>query len=1125
MPSYQKQPLQINFSKGLDTKTDPWQVQADNFLVLNNMIFTTGGRLTKRNGYGNLSVNVNTTTSGITTSSTGLSGATFLTTFNENLTAVGQNLLAYSSSTGDWTNQGTLQPVELSVLPLVRSNTNQTQVDTAVSSNGLVCTVYTDQTPTSLSTPRYLYTIANAKTGQTIIAPTAIPIASGAVTGSPRVFCTGSYFIIVFTNVISAVSHLQFVAISVNTPTNVTANADIASAYVSATSLSWDGVVVGNKLYVAYNTTTGGQSIKITYINSNLTVATPTTYSNSGKVTATLMSLTADTYNPASPIIWASYYDSVGTVGYTFAVDQNLNKVISTPVEIIASGTVLNIATAAYNGNLNVFYEVSNNYGYDSSIPSHYIKTLQVTQAGTAGSTTTLVRSVGLASKAFIYNGSPYFLSIYSSSYQPTYFLLNSSGNVVARFAYQNAGSYYTVGLPGVAITGNIIQIGYLYKDLLESESSFQSTGTQTTSNIYAQTGLNLISLTLGTSQVAPTEIAEALHLSGGFLWMYDGVSPVEHNFFLYPDSVEGTPSNSGGSMVAQEYQYQAVYTWTDNQGNIHRSAPSIPIIVDMSTNNKAFTQPTPKTPTGTGTSGQTTITVSSATGLAVGQIITDTTNPTYIQLGTYITDVSGTTLTLSQPLAGSPSGDTLSISALCSVSVNIPTLRLTYKTSNPVKIELYRWSTAQEAFYQVTQIQTPLINSTTSDYVTFSDTYADNQILGNSLLYTTGGVIENIGAPSFIDTTLFDDRLWGIDAEDQNLLWYSKQVIETTPVEMSDLFTLYIAPSIGSQGSTGPLTCIAPMDDKLILFKQNAIYYINGTGPDNTGANSQYSSPFFITSAVGCTNPQSVVVMQNGLMFQSDKGIWLLGRDMTINYIGAPVEALTLNATVESALSIPKTTQVRFVLNTGITLMYDYFYMQWGTFSGVAAISATLYNGYHTLLNSSGSVFQETPGTYVDGSNPVLMNFTTAWLQMAGILGYQRTYFFYMLGEYLTPHFMNIGIAYDFNTTPEQTLLLQPSNFSPNYGGNGSDSASPYGQQSTYGGPGNLESWRGFLTRQRCHSIQLQFQEIYDPSFGVAPGPGLYITGLKLLLAVARSFRAAGTAETIQTQSGGGNQ
>lgn len=1105
-----KQAVDISFAKGVDTKTDPWRVPVGNFLDLSNMVFTTSMRLTKRNGYGSLPALPET--------------ATFLTTFNQNLTAIGTSLQALSDGSDQWVNKGTLHPVELKTLPLIRSNTNQSQVDTAIASNGLICTVYTDQTPTSLSTPRYMYAVADSITGQNIVSPRVIPVTSGVVTGSPRVFVVGAYFVIVFTNVITATSHLQFVAVSISNPTIVTTNSDIASSYVSSTRLSWDAVVVNTSLYIAYNTTSGGQAIQFRYLTAQLSVSGATTFSNAGRVTATIMSVTADVSNLSAPIIYATYYNSGTSLGYVAAVDTQLNKIITVPAQWLATGTVDNIATVASSGVLRIYYEVDNNYSYDSAIPTHYISTNTVTQSGTVGSASILVRSVGLASKGFIVDGDYYFFASYQSTYQPTYFLINGSGEVVSRFAYSNGGGYCSVGLPSVTVNGLSAQVGYLIKDFITSQNT-SATESITKSNIYSQTGINLITFTIGTSNVVPAEIAQTLNLSGGFLWEYDGYSPVEQNFFLWPDSVEGTPHNTGGAMLSQEYQYQVVYTWTNNQGNIEFSAPSIPLIVDMSTANKAFTQPTPLVPTGTFTAGQSTIVVSSATGLMVGQIVTDTTTPASIQAGSYITNIVGTTITINLPVTANGAADNLSISSINSVTLNIPTLRLTYKVSNPVKIQIFRWSVAQQEFFQVTSISQPLINSKTVDSVSFVDTQADNQILGNSLIYTTGGVIENIGAPSFNALTLFDDRLWGINAEDENLLEYSKQVIEATPVEMSDLLSIYVAPSIASQGSTGNMKCIAPMDDKLIIFKPNALYYINGTGPNNTGANSQYSEPIFITSVVGSSNQQSIVFMPDGLIFQSDKGIWLLGRGMAVSYIGAPVEAYTKNATVQSAVSVPGTTQVRFTLSSGITLMYDYYFQQWGTFTGVPAISSTLYQDLHTYLNEDGAVFQETPNVYLDASNPVTMSFTTSWINLAGLQGYQRAYFFYMLGQYISPHFLQVSIAYDYNPAPVQSTTISPSNYSPNYGGveavlnthpKGTQS---YGAGSPYGGPGDVEQWRIFLSNQRCQAFQVTIQEIYDKSLGVPAGEGLRMSGLNLLVSAVRSFRAG----PVQQSVGGG--
>jgi uncharacterized membrane protein len=304
-----KQSVSVNFSSGLDLKTDPYQLPIGRFLSLKNTVFTVGGRLTKRNGYGTF---------------TDLPlAASFLTTFNGNLTAIGSNIQAYVAGTNTWVNKGALEPVELSTLPLIRSNTNQSQVDTAIASNGLICTVYTDQTPTSLSTPRYMYAVADSVTGQNVVSPTVIPASSGSVNGSPRVFALGAYFIIGFS---TSTNHLQYIAVSIANPSLVTTAVDISSSVSSSSGLSWDGAVVGNSLYLAYYTTSGGSAIHITYLSSSLILQASTVYSDAGKVTATIMSVAIDNSTPSNPIIWAAYYNSGTSTGYAFAVNSNLQK-------------------------------------------------------------------------------------------------------------------------------------------------------------------------------------------------------------------------------------------------------------------------------------------------------------------------------------------------------------------------------------------------------------------------------------------------------------------------------------------------------------------------------------------------------------------------------------------------------------------------------------------------------------------------------------------------------------------------------------------------------------------------------------------------------------------------------
>ncbi len=447
------------------------------------------------------------------------------------------------------------------------------------------------------------------------------------------------------------------------------------------------------------------------------------------------------------------------------------------------------------------------------------------------------------------------------------------------------------------------------------------------------------------------------------------------------------------------------------------------------------------------------------------------------------------------------------------SVVLKIPTLRLTAKVANPVKIVIYRWSVGQQVYYQTTSITSPLLNSTTVDSVSFTDVNSDATILGNNIIYTTGGVVENVSPPASNILTLFDTRLWLVDAENPNNIWYSKQVIQSAPVEMSDLFTKYIPPTTATEGTTGPIRALSTMDDKLIIFKENAILYVNGSGPDNTGANNNYSEPIFVTSTVGCTNQRSIVLTPTGLMFQSNKGIWLLGRDMQTSYIGAPVEAYN-DGLVNSAVNVPATNQVRFTLDSGVTLMFDYYYGQWGTFSGVPALSSCIFAGMHTFINQYAFAYQERADYYLDGSNPVLMRFKTGPLRLGDLQGYQRTYFFYLLGNFITPHKLQLLISYDYEDNPSQSVIITPTNYSTPYGSG--PSQSPYGQGTPYGGGTNLESCRVFLERQRCMAFGIELREIFDRDFDTIAGAGLTLSGINVVMGFKQGFRPQAAVNSI---------
>ena len=121
----QKQNVDISFAQGLETKVDPFRVPVGKFLSLENTIFSKAGLLQKRNGYKELTALFN-------------NSYKYTTTFSGGLTAIGSSMAAYSAASNSWVQKGSIQPVSIDVLKLVRNSTNQASPDIAFDENGNV---------------------------------------------------------------------------------------------------------------------------------------------------------------------------------------------------------------------------------------------------------------------------------------------------------------------------------------------------------------------------------------------------------------------------------------------------------------------------------------------------------------------------------------------------------------------------------------------------------------------------------------------------------------------------------------------------------------------------------------------------------------------------------------------------------------------------------------------------------------------------------------------------------------------------------------------------------------------------------------------------------------------------
>lgn len=353
------------------------------------------------------------------------------------------------------------------------------------------------------------------------------------------------------------------------------------------------------------------------------------------------------------------------------------------------------------------------------------------------------------------------------------------------------------------------------------------------------------------------------------------------------------------------------------------------------------------------------------------------------------------------------------------SIALSIPPLAMTNRNFQwnpltaftPYKVAIYLAEQGQTSLFYHHGSVAP---GNTYQYLTY--TIARDPTTTNELLYTTGGIVENIAPPAARCSHVHKNRMWvgGLEASE---IWFSKEFVRGEGVAFSDQFTIPI------ETKGGDVTALASLDDKLIIFKRDRLYFLVGDGPTDAGNEWDYPEPIKIPSDVGTVQPNTVVQIPSGLIFKSLKGWFLLNRGLQISYIGDRVEDYNGN-TARSATVLSDQNEVRFVHSNGDCLVYNYYFNQWSTFTNYQGVDSVVANsGTFYRLGSDGTINQEIVGQYNDNGTTYSMTIETAWFQFRKIQGFQRIYDITFIGDFYTHHTAQVSIAYDFNSAYNQTI------------------------------------------------------------------------------------------------------
>lgn len=312
-------------------------------------------------------------------------------------------------------------------------------------------------------------------------------------------------------------------------------------------------------------------------------------------------------------------------------------------------------------------------------------------------------------------------------------------------------------------------------------------------------------------------------------------------------------------------------------------------------------------------------------------------------------------------------------------VNVTVAPLAISSRISKgATRIAIYRTADGGEPpYYRVGAAK----NVTSGSSVSFADAVADATLTTHAQLYapslpgTAGEALDRRAPPGLPVITSYNGVLVG--ARGSSIL-YSGQEVYGEAVWHSPVFEVPIS-------GGGDVIAVAGMDGTLFVWKRGRIYALVGEAPSDNGLQGGFGAPRLLSSDSGCIDPASVVVTSLGVFFQSARGIELLTRSQSVEYVGEPVKnTLASYPVVTSAVlddvsslvffscveAIDETTGL--VDGDGRDLVFDLARKAW--------VSVDNKTGSHTSEGSQDATMIKVDGVW-----------RYAWLGTDGIVRYEK--------------------------------------------------------------------------------------------------------------------------------------
>ncbi len=273
-----------------------------------------------------------------------------------------------------------------------------------------------------------------------------------------------------------------------------------------------------------------------------------------------------------------------------------------------------------------------------------------------------------------------------------------------------------------------------------------------------------------------------------------------------------------------------------------------------------------------------------------------------------------------------------------------------------------------------------------------FTDTLSDGAINTGEVLYTVGEQ-PNMCWPPSSHVWIFDDRLWAVNRDYRTEIQYSKSLQAQRQPETT------LANVIDLDDQWGDVTGGSSVEGRGVIFKRNAIYFVQGDGLTDAGSGNNYTITR-ISDDIGALPGTPLVNAGDAIYFVSQRGVHSVDAQGNIRFVGAAIDQwvnqpqVNTPETFYDGIFVPSKNEVRFV-TTNYVFVYDRKFPdalpnggmglgQWSRWTGLSGMRrCLLVNEQMVLFKTDGTVWREgTAAQTTDQGAAFTGVVRTAWVR-----------------------------------------------------------------------------------------------------------------------------------------------